>query len=60
MSKMRETETKFITSSIDGKSTALNGQKGYGAEKPNMGKGTESPGGTKPEKPECKPVQMPK
>jgi hypothetical protein len=46
--------------SIDGTSMALNGQKGYGGEKPNMGKGKDSPGGTKPEKPDCAPVAMPK
>lgn len=46
--------------SVDGKSTALNGQKGEGANKPNMGKGNASPGDTKPPKDSCKPVPMPK
>lgn len=46
--------------SINGKSLAINGQKGDGANKPNMGKGMSDPGGTKPNKPECAPVPMPK
>jgi hypothetical protein len=44
---------------IMGHSTALNTQKGEGAVKPSA-KGMESPGGTKPERPECAPVPMPK
>lgn len=46
--------------SINGASIALNGQKGDGGQKPNMGKGDKSPGGTKPSKPECAPTPMPK
>jgi hypothetical protein len=46
--------------SINGTSMALNTQKGDGAQKPNMGKGTSSPGGTKPDKPAAAPVPMPK
>jgi hypothetical protein len=34
--------------SIKGTSMALNGQRGDGASKPNMGNGKDSPGGTKP------------
>lgn len=56
----RRQETAFVTSEIRGSSTALNGQRGEGAMKPNMGKGNHSPGGTKPDKPECMPVPMPK
>lgn len=46
--------------SINGSSMGLNTQKGDGANKPNMGKGDKSPGGTKPEKPMAGPVPMPK
>jgi hypothetical protein len=42
-----------------GTSMALNGQAGTGCQKPSM-KGNDSPGGTKPNKPECGPVPMPK
>lgn len=44
---------------ITGHSTALNGQAGQGAVKP-MASGNASPGGTKPDKPACGSVQMPK
>lgn len=46
--------------SVNGTSMALNTQRGDGANKPNMGKGNSNPGGTKPEKPACAPVPMPK
>lgn len=46
--------------SIRGTSMALNGQKGDGAQKPNMGRGNDNPGNTKPPKPDCGPVPMPK
>lgn len=44
---------------IMGTSMGLNGQAGQGAVKPSAS-GSESPGGTKPDKPACSPVPMPK
>lgn len=44
---------------INGTSTALNGQSGYGAVKPSAS-GNSSPGGTKPDKPADASVPMPK
>lgn len=44
---------------ISGSSMALNGQSGQGAVKPST-KGSDSPGGTKPPKPESKPVPLQK
>lgn len=38
--------------SVSGTSMALNTQRGESAQKPNP-KGNASPGGTKPDKPEC-------
>ncbi len=46
--------------SIQGTSMNLNTQKGEGAQKPMPSGGTSNPGGTKPDKPECGPVKMPK
>ena len=45
---------------VNGSSMALNGQRGDGGNKPNMGKGNHSPGGTKPPMPAPCPVPMPK
>lgn len=44
---------------ITGSSMALNGQKGESAQKP-MASGNHNPGGTKPDKPACGSVPMPK
>lgn len=44
---------------ISGHSTALNGQAGCGASKPSAS-GSQSPGGTKPPRPENGAVPMPK
>lgn len=46
--------------SINGTSMNLNTQKGEGGMKPSAKAGTADPGGTKPHKPECGPVPMPK
>lgn len=42
---------------ISGSSMALNGQAGQGGHKPSA-KGTDSPGGTKPPRPEDKKVEI--
>lgn len=51
---------EFDIKSVKGTSMGLNGQKGDGAQKPNMGAGKDSPGGTKPPMPAPGPVPMPK
>lgn len=44
---------------IRGTSMAINNQRGDGCQKPNMGKGNDNPGGTKPPKPDMKPAPIP-
>lgn len=46
--------------SFNGTSMGLNTQKGDGAQKPMPSAGKDNPGGTKPDRPECRPVPMPK